>query len=113
MTFSRKITTSWLKNFILHGLDAKCSLGTLDFNRPVNVEGIDRLGSTVVTVGSSGPGTSMKCVDLLIRGYDAIKSPRAVKLSAAQRCQLSTHQMLRREGSWITLVLLSVPNARW
>lgn len=66
--FSRKITISWLKNLILHGLDANCSLGTLDFNRPVKVEGIDRLGSTVLIVGSSGPGTSTKCVDLLIRG---------------------------------------------
>ena len=66
--FSRKITISWLKSLILHGLDAKWSLGTFDFKRPVNVEGIDRLGSTVLTVGSSGPGTSTKCVDLLMRG---------------------------------------------
>lgn len=76
----------------------------------MNVEGIDRLGSTVLSVGSSGPGTSTKCVDLLITAYEAIKSPRAVKFSAAQQCQLLKHPMLCKQ---ITLVLLSVPDTCW
>ena len=78
----------------------------------MNVEGIDRRGSTVLTVGSNGPGTSTKYVDLLIRGYEAIKSPRAVKLSAAQRRQPQIHPTLVH-WSRITLILLGVPNARW
>ena len=76
----------------------------------MNVEGIDRRGSTVLIVGSSGPGTSTKYVVLLIRGYEAIKSPRAVKLSVAQPGQPRIHQTLQ---SRITLILLGVPNTRW
>ena len=38
---------------------------------------------------------------------------KSCKIICAQRCQLSTHPMLRREGSWFTLVLLGVPNACW
>jgi hypothetical protein len=69
-------------------------------------------GSTTLAVGSSGPGTSTKCVDLLIRGYEAIKSPSAVKLSAAQPDQLRVHWTLCCKEPQITLVFLSVPNAR-
>lgn len=81
---SRKITSSWSQNLILQGFDPRCTLGILAFNLVVRDDSSGLRGRIELTVMSRGPGTSTKCVCLVIRGYDDMRSARESKPSERQ-----------------------------
>lgn len=60
---------------------AKCTFGILVFNLPVNEASNGLRGNVELTVISSGPGTNTKCVERVIKGYDAMRSAKLSKFS--------------------------------
>jgi len=68
MMFSRNTTISCPKNFMRHGLVAKCTFGTLFLMRDTKNDNRGRRGRVAFLVISSGPGTNTKCVWRVIIG---------------------------------------------
>ena len=91
---SRKITISWLKNLMRHGLVPKCTFGILILSRPVSVERRGLRGNVELTVISSGPGMNTKWVVLVMRGYAVIKSARASKFSVKEKTEQKSFKLV-------------------
>lgn len=107
------MTISCSKNFMRHGLLAKCTFGTRDFKRETKADNNGRRGKMELTATSNGPGTKTKCVVRVISGYDAIKSARVSKLSAGTEVshgvvEQQTHHTL--EFSCLSAVALRNPS---
>ena len=99
---SRKITISCPKNFMRHGLLMHRARGTRARRRVVNVARSGRRGSRAFAARSRGPGTKIKCVVWVMRGYAAIRSASASNPSA----RTSVVEVVARSVQ--TLVFLNV-----
>lgn len=104
------------------GLDASCSLGTLALSLAVNEDRRGLRGKMEFIVISRGPGTTTKCVCLVMSGYDAIKSARESKPSTPSvsyaplnrvvyRCHIPWYRRISLALPWAMPLELKLPHS--